>query len=119
MIIRSNKLNRLNLFKGEIKVLTKRVFKTKDETEVTFVFSQVGSKTVDLVADFNDWQPLPMKFNKNKKIFTTKVRLPNNASFHFRYLLNGLEWENDHAADAYIANSFGSENSVVLTQSKI
>jgi 1,4-alpha-glucan branching enzyme len=118
MIIRPNKVDRLNLFKGEIKVLTKRVFKTKDETEVTFAFSQEGAKTVDLVADFNSWQPVPMKFNNKKKIFTTKARLPNNASFHFRYLLNGMEWENDHAADAYIANSFGSDNSVVLTEHK-
>jgi len=100
-------------------VLTKKFFKTKDQTEVTFAFSRADAKTVDLVADFNSWQPIAMKFNNQKKTFTTKVKLPNNGSFHFRYLLNGLEWENDYAADNYIANGFGSENSVVLTQTKI
>jgi hypothetical protein len=30
-------------------------------------------------------------------------------------LLNNTEWENDYQADQYLANEFGSENSVVLT----
>jgi len=96
-------------------MLTKRVFKTKNETEVTFAFSRDNVKSVDLVAEFNSWQPAPMKFNAKKKVFTTKVRLPNDRSYHFRYLLNGQEWENDYEADNYVPNEFGSDNSVVST----
>ena len=96
-------------------MLSKRVFKTKNETEVTFAFSRDNVKTVELVGEFNCWQPAPMKFNTKKKVFITKVRLPNDRSYHFRYLLNGQEWENDYEADNYVANDFGSENSVVST----
>jgi 1,4-alpha-glucan branching enzyme len=97
-------------------MLSKRTFKTKNETEVTFVFARDDVKTVELVADFNRWQPTPMIYNKEKKIFSTKIRLPNNNYFHFKYLLDGCEWENDYAADKYIVNEFGTDNSVVSTK---
>lgn len=96
-------------------MLTKRFFKTKDEAEVTFEFNRSDVKSAALVADFNDWQAIEMKFNKKTQSFKTKVRLPKGGAFHFRYLLNDTEWENDYQADHYIANEFGSENSVVST----
>ena len=96
-------------------MLTKKFFKTKDEAEVTFEFFKVGSESVSLVAEFNDWQPLKMKYIKKDNVFRTRVRLPKNAEFHFRYLVNDLNWENDFAADAYMPNTYGSDNSVVTT----
>jgi len=96
-------------------MLSKRTFKTKNETEVTFVFSREDVKKVELVADFNHWQPAPMKFDRKNKRFTAKVRLPNDNAFHFKYLLDGKEWENDYNAEQYIPNDFGSDNSVVST----
>jgi 1,4-alpha-glucan branching enzyme len=96
-------------------MLTKKFFKTKNETEVTFEFKRDNVSCVALVADFNDWQPVSMKFNRKKQAFRLKVRLPKNGSFHFRYLLDNSEWENDHNADQYLPNSYGSDNSVVLT----
>jgi len=32
----------------------------------------------------------------------------------FRYLADGKIWHNDEAADKYVANALGSENSVVI-----
>lgn len=96
-------------------MLSKKFFKTKAEAEVTFEYTRSDVKTVELVADFNNWQPVAMKFNKKDKTFKTKVKLPKDGSFHFRYLVNGAEWENDQKADQYILNEFGSENSVVMT----
>ena len=96
-------------------MLTKKFFKTKDETEVTFEFNRSDVISAELVADFNDWQAIEMKFNKKTQSFKTKVRLPKGGDFHFRYLLNKTEWENDYEADQYLPNEFGSENSVVNT----
>jgi len=96
-------------------MLTKKFFKTKDEAEVTFKFSRDDVESVALIAEFNDWQPIDMKFNKKEKAFCTKIRLPKNEKFQFKYLLNGTEWENDYQADKYTPNSFGTEDSVVLT----
>lgn len=96
-------------------MLTKKFFKTKDEAEVTFEFSRSDVTSAALVGEFNDWQAIEMKFNKKSQTFKTKLRLPKGGTFHFRYLLNDKEWENDYQADSYISNDFGSENSVVST----
>jgi 1,4-alpha-glucan branching enzyme len=96
-------------------MLTKKFFKTKDETEVTFEFNRSDVTTAELVADFNDWQAIEMNFNKKTQSFKTKVRLPKGVNFQFRYLLNKTEWENDYKADLYLPNEFGTENSVVNT----
>lgn len=96
-------------------MLTKKFLKTKDEADVTFEFHRGDVTSVFLMADFNDWQAIEMKFNKKSQSFKTKVRLPKGGTFHFRYLLNNSEWENDDDADRYLPNSYGTENSVVTT----
>lgn len=96
-------------------MLTKKFFKTKDEAEVTFEFDRSDVTSVALYGDFTDWQAVEMKFNKKTKSFKTKIRLPKGQTFHFRYLLNETEWENDYVADQYLPNDFGTENSVVST----
>lgn len=96
-------------------MLTKKYFKTKDEADVTFEFTRSDVSTVALFADFNNWQAIEMKFNKKTRSFKTKLRLPKGGIYHFRYLLNNCEWENDYDADQYLPNEFGSENSVVST----
>lgn len=96
-------------------MLTKKYFKTKDEAEVTFQFARDDVSSVALMGDFSDWEPVAMKQNKKTKIYSAKVRLPKNQSFHFKYLLNEKEWENDYQADQYLPNDFGTENSVVIT----
>jgi len=96
-------------------MLTKRFFKTKDEVEVTFDFSREDLKSVALAGEFNDWKPVSMKLIKKDKSFRTKIRLPKGGEFKFKYLLNDKEWENDYKADRYIANSLGTEDSIVST----
>ena len=97
-------------------MLIKKYFKTKSEAEITFEFSRDNAESVALVADFNDWQPIAMKFNKKAKVFRTKIRLPKDDDFHFRYLINDNEWENDEQADRYEPNCFGSDDSVISTR---
>jgi 1,4-alpha-glucan branching enzyme len=96
-------------------MLTKKFFKTKEEADVTFEFDRTDVNSVSLFGDFNDWQAIEMKFNKKTNSFKTKVRLPKGENFHFKYLLNDSEWENDYSADQYIPNEYGSDNSVVST----
>lgn len=96
-------------------MLKKKFFKTKNEAEVTFEFSRQDVKSVSLVADFNQWQPVNMSYIKKDKVFRAKVRLPKGSEFSFKYLLDHQEWENDYNADAYTANPYGGNNSVVHT----
>jgi 1,4-alpha-glucan branching enzyme len=96
-------------------MLTKKFFKTKSEVEVTFEFNRADVTSAVLLGDFNGWKAIEMKLNKKTKSFKAKVKLPKDDTFHFRYLLNDTEWENDYEADQYLPNEFGSENSVVST----
>ncbi|WP_375750178.1 isoamylase early set domain-containing protein [Vibrio sp. HN007] len=96
-------------------MIKKRFFKTKDEVEVTFEWPQGEEGSVAIAGDFNEWTAEPMKLNKKKKAFSFKTRLPKEDSFQFRYLIDGDTWENDPAADDYVRNSFGSDNSLIST----
>jgi len=96
-------------------MLKKRFFKTKDEVEVTFEWPQSEETSVAIAGDFNCWEAAPMKLNKKNGSFTLKLRLPKDDNFQFRYLIDGESWENDNAADDYVRNSFGSDNSLVST----
>lgn len=93
-------------------MLKKRYFKTKGEYDVTFSFPS-DAETVALVCEANNWEPIEMK--KSKGVFSTKVRIPADGRYQFRYLVDGSEWANDEAADDYVPNEHGTENSVVDT----
>jgi 1,4-alpha-glucan branching enzyme len=94
-------------------MLQKKYIKSKDEVEVTFAYDANGARTVELVCEANGWQPLAMK--KSKGAFQTKVRLPKDGRYQFRYRVDENQWANDEAADAYWPNEHGSTNSVVET----
>lgn len=98
-------------------MLKKRFFKTIDECEVAFEYASESASQVALLCEINEWEPIPMKKNK-KGVFRTRVRFPKEASFQFRYLIDGEVWENDPAADAYYRNEHGGENGVVSTVSQ-
>jgi len=100
------------------RMLKKKYFKTKDECEVTFELDSVDAESVALVTEANGWQPLEMTKRRKDGVYYAKMRLPNESKVQFRYLVDGASWVNDSAADAYAANEFGGENSVVITETQ-
>jgi 1,4-alpha-glucan branching enzyme len=95
-------------------VVKKRFFKTKDECEVEFVLATAQAREVALVCEANGWEPIEMKKNR-KGTFRTRLRLPKEQQFQFRYLVDGEAWINDETADAYRPNQFGGENGILDT----
>lgn len=103
--------------------LKKQYFKTKPFCKVTFAVPKelaAFAQTVHLVGDFNDWNKstTSMKRLKNGS-FTATLYLRPDCEYEFRYLLDGITWENDPQADKYVSNVYGSENSVVAVGSRI
>lgn len=96
-------------------MVKKKYFKTNDECEVTFEFDDSAAESVALVADYNGWEPVTMSKRKKDGVFYTKIRLPKESQAQYRFLVNGQEWANDPAADAYVPNEHGGENCVVYT----
>jgi 1,4-alpha-glucan branching enzyme len=83
--------------------------------QVTFELPpEVNAQTANLCGEFNAWDEmsLPMK-RRGDGGFSLTVSLKKGRAYRFRYLLDGHRWENDPAADVYVPNPFGSEDSVV------
>ena len=82
--------------------------------KVTFTIpKEWADKKVQLVGDFNDWDLNSDKLEKKKDKWELTMRLKPESKYRFRYLIDGEKWVNDDAADAYIPNEFGTEDSVV------
>ena len=98
--------------------LKKQTLKTRPICKVTFRVPKEAAKSAEsihIVGDFNDWDKTatPMKSLKSGDFTSTLELDTSKTEYQFRYLYDGKTWENDWEADAYIANSEGTENSVV------
>src|SRR4051812_11639855 len=83
--------------------------------EVTFeVDPAVNAQRANLCGDFNDWNndANPMR-RRDDGGFTVTLQLEPGRSYRFRYLLDGERWENDWAADNYVPNEYGGDDSLV------
>lgn len=96
--------------------MLKKVYsKTGRSCRVTFNLpAEVNAETVSVCGDFNNWDPTshPMK-RKNGGSFSLTISLKPDRVYRFRYVLDQHRWENDWAADGYVPNTFGSEDSLV------
>lgn len=87
---------------------------TKNYTKVTFELEHLAdAELVEVLGDFNEWQPEAMTKYKNGKHKLT-VDLDKGQEYQFRYRIDGERWENDDQADDYAPNEFGEKNSVVV-----
>lgn len=96
-------------------MITKEYTKTGRSCRVTFEMpADVVVNSASVVGEFNNWNPSanPMKRRKDGK-FTTTMSLKPGRDYRFRYYIDGARWENDHAADGFIPNDHGSDDSVV------
>lgn len=98
-------------------MITKQPSRKKDAVRVTFTLSvprDFGGDAVYLCGDWNAWQTThPLERQKNGD-WRLALDLKRGAEYQFRYLIDGQEWVNDPAADKYVPNPYGSENSVVV-----
>jgi 1,4-alpha-glucan branching enzyme len=97
--------------------LKKQYLKTKPLCKVTFSLPRQVADLVNtayLVGDFNDWNTNATPMKRLKNGFTATLTLRHNTAYQFRYLLDGVRWENDWKADKYLPNRYGGENSVVV-----
>ena len=93
--------------------ITKQYLKSKPECKITFSYPAKEASVVEVSGDFNDWDFMPLKKQKNGT-FKGQVNLPVENEYQFKYKVDG-EWQNDSAADKYQWNDFAaSDNSVVV-----
>ena len=87
----------------------------KGKARVTFtVDPRVGAQAAAVCGEWNDWSADADVMRRDAKGgFSVTVVLDAGRTYRFRYLLDGQRWDNDWAADAYVRNKFGGDDSVV------
>ena len=96
-------------------MLRKYYFKSGNICRVTFdILPGMEVSKASVCGEFNDWKPdtHPMKLRKDGRFSTTVSLKPGR--YQFKYLLDGVRWENDWAADAYEPGGLGQDNSVII-----
>lgn len=85
-----------------------------DTTTVTFTLAHAGldGQGVAVVGDFNDWDPTANPMDRQDGVHTATMILAPGR-YRFRYLAEGGQWFNDHAADDYVDNDHGGQDSVL------
>lgn len=73
-----------------------------------------AEKEIAVAGDFNNWDTKAEMMEKNKNGWTTTLRLKPENEYTFKYFIDGERWVNDDAADKYVSNEFGTEDSVVV-----
>ncbi len=95
-------------------MLEKKFTPKRTICKVTFsVPSEIVTKEVALAGDFNEWETTPLALDEKKGVYKAEVKLKPESEYKFKYLIDGEVWENDYAADAYVPNEFGTEDSLV------
>ena len=101
--------NEMKKIRGTNKKTCKVVFRLPHE-------AVRDAQSVCVAGDFNNWNIYanPLKRRKDGS-FSLTIELVRDREYQFRYLIDDMYWENDWAADKYMASTFGDcDNSVVV-----
>ncbi len=95
--------------------IKKQFIKTKPVCKVTFSVEAKEANTASVVGDFNNWNSEEGILTKLKNgTFKGVFDLPKDASYEFKYVIDGA-YENDSEADSFKWNEFaGTENGVLV-----
>ncbi len=90
--------------------------KAASSVKITFELPKEAvenAETVAVLGDFNNWQEgAPLKKQKDGS-FKATIELEKGRSYEYRFLINGVKWENAWNAESYKPTPFGTYNSVV------
>lgn len=95
--------------------IKKQFVKTKPVCKVTFLVDAKEANMASVVGDFNDWNPTEGTLSKLKNgTFKGVFDLPKDASYEFKYIIDG-SYTNEPEADSFKWNGFaGAENGVLV-----
>jgi 1,4-alpha-glucan branching enzyme len=89
--------------------------KTTPRKKVHFTLSAPEAHNVLLLGDFNGWEEDPHSLKKDKKgNWKISINL-TPGRYEYRFLVDG-EWQNDPKSDAFVHNTFGSENCLLTLE---
>jgi Glycogen recognition site of AMP-activated protein kinase len=91
-----------------------------ETVEVAFSLpAETAAERVALCGDFNDWAPEGISLARaaDRSWQVTVPLVP--GSYRYKYLLDGVTWENGPDADSYEENAYGTLDSVIVVSSRL
>jgi 1,4-alpha-glucan branching enzyme len=88
------------------------------KVSITFSLpSSIWAEQINIVGSFNDWDKTrtPMRQSGTDGEWRLTLELEADQEHQYRYLIDGETWYTDYNADGFVANEYGSDNSVVRT----
>src|SRR5262245_58231867 len=105
----------------EVRRMARKVVSKGGRTSrVTFeLLPAAGARRVQLCGEFNGWSTTatPLAERRDGR-FSVTLTLPTGSAYRYRFLVDGDRWENDWAADGYVRNGFGEDDSVTSCRSR-
>ena len=96
-------------------MIRKKPMANSKKVAVTFEMpAEVASSRLSLAGDFNNWDQNATSMKRLKGGGWSATLRLDAGNYRFRYLADGMKWENDPAADAYEPSGVGSDNCVVV-----
>lgn len=100
--------------------IKKQYLKKEPVCKVTFKFANgygVDAQTVKILGEFNNWDSDTEPMSKLKSgDFSQILKLEPGKEYQFKYLVDGIFWENEPEADKLVPNGIDKEdyNSVIV-----
>lgn len=95
-------------------MITKKFTPKRTTCKVTFSLPATAATTsAAVVGDFNNWDPSKGEMKLKGGTYTATVTLKSSSDYKFKYYIDGAKWENDDSADAFVANEYGTEDSLL------
>ena len=80
--------------------------------KVTFKISAPNAKDVRLAGDFNSWDASRATLKKSKDGVWKRDLSLKTGRYEYKYLVDG-QWQRDPLNNLSVANTYGTENSII------
>jgi 1,4-alpha-glucan branching enzyme len=101
--------------RGGEEMVKKTRLKKGSNYRVTFTLPEgTEAERVAVLGDFNDWDEGATLLTRRKAgHYSASLTLKSGREYRFRYLLDGMRWRNDEEADGFVANPYGTQDSLL------
>lgn len=87
------------------------------ERTIEVAFYAPSASSVAVVGDFNEWDPLRNRMERQGEEGVWRVKLELQPGvYEYGFLVDGRDWEKDPGAEESLADGFGGENSVLFVE---
>lgn len=84
--------------------------------KVSFTFAAPAGRKVSLAGSFNDWEQYsqPLEYSESAHVYCCDLQLPC-GTYEYKLVVDG-DWVTDPDNQNFVANDFGTLNSIIIVE---